>query len=135
MGRSPLAGGRAVNDRPPRPLPSCPARIGAGTAMRTAQFTFVAESYSGRETELFGFWRKRGDDVAEDIVQTADLAVPCGSPIAVLGERAAASRRKIRRVDASLRANVAHCPCAIASECPALDEVSLLRATEEAVGR
>jgi hypothetical protein len=117
-----------------QPPPSCPARVGAGTDMKTAQFTFVAESYSGRETELFGFWRKPCDDVAEDIVQTADLAVPCGSPIAVLGERVAANGRKVGRVDAILRANVARCPCAIVSACPALDEMSLLRAVEDADG-
>ena len=127
-----------TTDRTARPLPGCPARAGQGTDVRAASFTFVVEDHpAGRHpavTEIFGFYQIPGQD-PDDLVQAAGFEVPAGSPIARLARQVAASPRRTRVLAAVLRANILSCPCVPADgECPALDEIRLLRAIEHAAG-
>jgi hypothetical protein len=124
-----------------RPLPGCPARVGHGTDISAADFTLVAEDCErgpdGRltATEVFGYFSLPEQDAC-DLLQTASLVVPAGSPVARIAHQVSASPdgALAQKAGAILRSNIARCPCAATAECPALDEVSLLLAMEKAAG-
>jgi hypothetical protein len=120
----------------------CPAQHGDGADIRNAYFLLVVEDCctgpDGRpaRTEIFGFFRRDGDDHDDDALPTGCLEVPAASPVAVLARRVGTGwdGRRIRRVARTLRRNVERCPCAGSLECPALDEVRLFEAIEHAAG-
>jgi hypothetical protein len=124
-----------------RPLPSCPAWHGKGTDISAADFTLIVEDCErgpdGRltATEVFGYFRLP-DQGAGDLVQTASIVVPVGSPIARLAHQLDTSPdgASAQITGAMLRGNVARCPCTATVECPALNETSLLLAMEKAAG-
>ena len=122
------------------PCPGCPARHGNGADLSAASFILVVEdcerSPAGYpiSTEVFGYFRLPGAAHDNDVVLTAGLLVPVGSPIARLAHHVSASpdgalTGKVRDV---LRANVARCPGPPCQDCPALDEVSLVEAIRRA---
>jgi hypothetical protein len=108
--------------------------------LRLAVFTLVVDDCgSGTEqlpaaTDVFGFFHQPGAEHDEDSLQTGYLEVPRASPIAEMAWRAHADPYALSQVEASLRANVAACPCTAAGECPAVDELRLLEAIEHATG-
>lgn len=128
--------------RPARPGPGCPAQHGKGVDLSKAGFTFVADDCEagtdGEDaiTEIFGFFTEPGEDHDDDVLETACLAVPAGSPIAQRAHRVAGdpSGTLTRRAGDLLRGNVAGCPCATTTECPALNKTSLLHAIRHALG-
>jgi hypothetical protein len=67
-------------------------------------------------------------------VQTASFVVPAGSPIARMAHQVNADSTLTRTAAAVLRSNVVHCPCTDRAGCPALNEMSLLLAMEQATG-
>ena len=83
-----------------RPFPSCPARHGRGTDIRTARFTLIAEDFpddgTGQPfTQVFGFYRPLGDD-PDDLIQAPGFDIPADSPIARLARQVAASPQLTR---------------------------------------
>jgi hypothetical protein len=124
-----------------RPLPGCPARVGHGTDISAADFTLIVEDCHGgpegqlTATEVFGYFSLPEQDAC-DLLQTASIVVPAGSPIARIAYRVSASPdgALVQKAGAILRSNIARCACAATAECPALNEVSLLLAMEKAAG-
>jgi len=121
---------------PPR---SCPAQNGAGADIAVSYFTFaVGDCEQGPDrmparTEVRGFFRQPGDHHDQDVLITATLLVPTGSPIAVMVHQVVGDELLTRRVEAALRANIRRCrQCRYASAagCPALDESHLVEAIE-----
>lgn len=121
-----------------RPLKGCPARSGDDWfSVEGAEFVFCAEDCRNAGepvTEVFGFFCRPGwrdDPRDEDMVQTAGLEVPAGSPLSRMAHQAdtpagrSLMARKLRRV-------IAQCPCADVAGCAALDEVNLVAAIEHA---
>lgn len=134
----PVTTRRAAGPAKP-PCPGCPAVHGNGADLSVAGFTLVADDCQGgpgrqpAKTDVWGFFVLPGPEHDADVVLTAGLLVPAGSPIARLAHRAAASPARVARAGAVLRGNVARCPCPPgAPECPALDEVRLVEAIERA---
>jgi hypothetical protein len=124
-----------------RPLPGCPARRGKGADTTTADFVLVADDcISGPDgqptvTEVFGYFRLPGEEHDDDVLLTAGLEVPAGSPAAAMAHGVSADPGRTRTAGMLLRRNVARCPCAARGDCPALDEARLLEALEHAAGR
>ena len=124
-----------------RPLSGCPALVGNGTDISAADFTLIVEDCDGgpngqlTATEIFGYFSLPEQDTC-DLLQTASIVVPAGSPIAQIAYRVSASPdgALAQKAGALLRGNVARCHCAATAECPALNEVSLLLAMEKATG-
>lgn len=132
---------RAAMARVARPLAGCPARSGDDLfSVEGAEFVFCAEDCRNAGepvTEVFGFFCRPGwrdDPLDEDMVQTAGLEVPAGSPLSRMAHKAGTPAgislmaRKLRRV-------IAQCPCADAARCAALDELNLVAAIEHAARR
>ncbi len=123
---------------PPR---RCPARHGQGADIRNSYFMLVVnDSCTGPDgqparTEIFGFFRREGEEHDDDALMTACLEVPAGSPVAVLARQVGTGwkGRRIRRVARTLRRNIEQCPCSPGADCPALDEVRLFEAIEHAL--
>jgi hypothetical protein len=100
-----------------RPLPGCPAWQGKGTEISTAGFTLVVQDCErgsdGRPTatEIFGYFQLPEQD-ADDLLQTASIVVPAGSPIAQMAHQISASPdgTLAQQAGAMLRGNVAGCP-------------------------
>jgi hypothetical protein len=129
-----------MNGAKTRPLPDCAARHGHGADITTADFTLVADDcLTGPDglptrTDIFGFFCVPGEQHDDDVLLTAGLDVPAGSPIARMAIRVSADPDRTRTAGTMLRANIAQCPCAASAECPALNEIRLLEAIERAVG-
>jgi len=124
-----------------RPLSGCPAQQGKGTDIDTADFILVVDDCvtgpDGRMTitEVFGYFRLPGDVHDDDTLQTAVVDVPAGSSIAKIAHQVSADPDgKIpQQAGTILRSNVARCPCTDRDECPALNEIRLLEAIEQAI--
>lgn len=120
----------------------CPALRGNSSVdMRLAEFTFVVEPgcVDGVDelhavVEVFGFFCEPSEAPDDDLLQTGCLAVPAGSPIARIAGKVNAVSDTVGLVEDILRANIAACPCNAAAECPALNDVRLLKAIEIAAG-
>jgi hypothetical protein len=121
--------------RPPR---GCPARYGNGADIRVARFTLVVDDCQlgpdGRPTitEIFGYFYAPGED-HDDVLLTADIQVPIGSPIAQLAHRVSADPSRAQKVGAALRGNVTGCQCPARGQCPALTDIRVLEALEHAI--
>jgi hypothetical protein len=92
-------------------------------------------------TQIFGYFRPDASDDetrddADDALVTGDFLVPVRSPIAMIARQIDADPCGFlaHLVGVALCVNVAHCPCTPAAECPALNEISLLEAMENAIG-
>jgi hypothetical protein len=119
----------------------CPALYGDGVDMRLAAFTFVVEKdcENGVDqlravVEVFGFFCQPGQEHDDDLLQTGCLAVPPGTPIARIACEVSAVPDAVAQIESILRADIAACPCTTAAECPALTDVRLLEAIEDAAG-
>jgi hypothetical protein len=83
-----------------------------------------------RRTEIFAFFRLPG--TGNDAVLTAALDVPARSAIAVVAHQVSDNELLTRITGDLLRRAAGRCPCDPAAECPALGELSLLTAIEQA---
>jgi hypothetical protein len=121
-----------------RPLPHCPAQRGKGADITTADFVLIAnDCMTGPDgqptlTEIFGYFRLPGEEHDDDVLLTAGLDVPHGSPMADMARRISADPDRIKTSGDMLRSNVVACPCTATDECPALNELRLLEAMERA---
>src|SRR5262249_16974603 len=111
---------------------------GEGADVGVADFVLIADDCANGPdrrptmTEIFGYFRMPGEGHDGDVVLTAGLEVPIRSPIALLARHVTADPVGAlpRKVGDLLRQNVIRCPCTATTECPALDELSLVEAME-----
>lgn len=125
--------------------PRCPAQQAHGIDIAGAHFELVAENCaheegSGDLIEIIGYFCQRGgefddDEHLNDALVTAVLHVPQTSMMAFIAYRVTScpSRALISKVEQTLRANIARCPCTAQSQCPALNQDSLTQALEHAI--
>lgn len=101
-----------------KPASRCLALYGNGVDMRLAEFRLVVEKdcVDGVDrlraiVEVFGFFCQPGEGHDEDLLQTACLAAPPGSPIARMACDVSSVPEAAARIESILRANIAACPC------------------------
>jgi hypothetical protein len=123
------------------PPSRCPAQHGKGADIRNSYFMLVVDDCctgpdgQPSRTEIFGFFRREGEEHDNDALLTACLEVPADSPVAQLARLVGSGwkSRRIRRVARELRRNIEQCPCTATADCPALDEIRLFEAIEHAL--
>jgi hypothetical protein len=123
-----------------RPLPGCPAFRGNGTDITEADFVLVVHDCpcgpAARQsaTEVFRYFAEPGPGHDNDVIVTAAVVVPFGSPAARLAHQVSADPSCAQRAGDLLRRQVTACPCTASAECPALDESRLVAALGQATG-
>ena len=129
-----------TTDHQARPLPGCPARRGDGADVSVADFFLVVHDCPGgpgarpSATEVFGFFGLPDPAHENDVVVTASVVVPSGSPAARLAHQVSNDPPGTQRAGDLLRRHVTGCPCTAPVECPALDQAMLLAALNHAAG-
>ena len=123
---------------PGRPLPGCPARRGHGTDIRAAAFTLTVRDCPGSPgtqaatTAVSGIFGP--PEQGQDVVVTASISLPAGSPPATLAHQVSADQYCTQRAADLLRSRIISCPCTTPASCPALTPASLLAALDYAAG-
>lgn len=118
----------------PPPSLSCPALLGNGAGIGSAEFTFVVTERSSDQyghlpvTEAFGYFTLPGSEPGDDVLQTGSFETPAGSPIGWAARHAAAHPGVQAQIAAILRGNVGRCPCTAPDGCAALSARHLLLA-------
>src|SRR5260370_41290099 len=123
----------------------CPAQQGNGIDIIEAAFTLlvenaIAEHDASPVTEISGYFRPCGEafddeDRLNDALVTAVVQVPRASVLACIAHQVNtdASGGLAEKIEDTLRANVALCPCTAQEDCPALNAPSLILALERAI--